>query len=471
MDKAEIFPMSSAFEDQPVGTAFLPRLQLGVDLAAHGYVEEEFLVQGRASVWSYDEDLEPVTVQADLPYTTRVLVRRPREATASSGLVQVEPLHPDLDSAVLWNAIHPWLLRGGHTWMGVTVYPHTAAQLRDTVEPRRYAQLSIPHAGQEFDIVGSVLRLLRRRGFAGVRADHIMLGGMSATGSFCRVFSQDGFHERWSRAAGRRIVDGYVIGISSSGAGVAGFPVLSPASAPLPAGDARMVAHGHGAVVFEVLSETESETHANALREDSDAPDDRYRLYQPAGTAHIEKRPSVLTNQQQYERAGLVKPIFVANEPRSDARFDLFLRALCDWQWRWICDPADVPPRGGRFAFAPTSSGPERELRRDEDGNVEGGVRTPWVEVPTAAYHPHSTAASESERPPEWTPFGGPEVMARLFGSRSPFSATELRRRYGSRAAYLERFEESVRSCVASGFLLGHDADELLREAPARWIG
>jgi hypothetical protein len=68
-------------------------------------------------------------------------------------------------------------------------------------------------------------------------------------------------------------------------------------------------------------------------------------------------------------------------------------------------------------------------------------------------------------------PFSRPEMLARLVGSMHPFSLAELRRRYGTRAAYLDRFAEAVRAEVAHGLLLETDAAELLREAPKRWRG
>jgi hypothetical protein len=53
----------------------------------------------------------------------------------------------------------------------------------------------------------------------------------------------------------------------------------------------------------------------------------------------------------------------------------------------------------------------------------------------------------------------------------SPFGLAELRSRYGTRAAYLDRFADAVRAEVTNGLLLEEDAAELLREAPRRWRG
>lgn len=465
MERARLIDRPSPAGSRPFGTAWLPELQMGIDLAAAGYDEREWTLEAAVAVWGYDDAGAPVSLRSDLSARTRLLVRRPAEPERFSGVVVLEPLHPDLDQALLWNALAPWILEQGHAWAGVTVYPHTAEQLRTSFAPERYADLDIPAAGVEFDLLGAAAVACADEEAAGAAADTILVGGMSATGSLCRVFHQDGFRERWTRRDGRPAVDAVLIGISSGGAPGAGYPPLSPGVAELPMSDPRRVVAGRGAAVAEVLSETESETHESMMRDDGDEPRDRYRLYQVAGTAHIEARPSILVNRHQAELAGVRRPAFETVEEVGDGRLDGVLRAVADALVAWVrADQA--PPRAERFVF----EGPEL-LARDADGNVTGGVRTPWIAVPTARYAPHSTAADSCEPPPEWMPFARPEMLARLVGARHPFPAEELLRRYGSRAGYLERYAEAVRASVASGLLREPDALELLREAPGRWRG
>ncbi|THG31597.1 hypothetical protein E6C64_05865 [Naasia lichenicola] len=362
-------------------------------------------------------------------------------------------------------------MRGGHTWVGVTVFPSSARLLREDIDPDRYASLEIAEDGLQYDVLGSAISQLIQgslgeKALGGARADRVLLSGMSATGSFTRIFLQEGFHERWTRSDGRALIDGYLIGISSGGAGAAGYPPLSADDHELSADDPRRTVRGHGAVVFEVLSETEAETHQPVTRPDSDEAGDRYRLYEIAGTAHIEARPSVLTNLEQFERGGGSRPAFDVQEARSDARFDVYLRGAFEAMDRWIA-AGEPAPRAECFTHV---DGAE-ELQRDADGNVLGGVRAPWLDVPTAVYSPHSTSSPESEPPPPWMPFGDPEMLAWLVGSMRLLPLSELRRRYGNRSAYLRRFAESVAAERARGLLLDEEARELLREAPSRWRG
>lgn len=467
MSHRTVEPSPTTADSVPFGTAWLPELVMGVDLDAHDYVEDEFLLSGTASVWHHPEvGAASAPRLRDVPFCTRVLVRRPRDPGAASGFVQLEPLHPDLDSALVWNSIHPWLLREGHSWVGVTAFARLADQLRDELDPARYARLDIPEDGQHFEIVGEAVRALVAGELGPVAAEQIVMAGMSATGSFCRVFLQEGFHDRLRDEFGRALVDGYLIGISSGGAGAAGYPPLGDDDPVLPDDDPRRIVTGHGAVVVELLSETESETHGSVTREDSDAPDDRYRLLQIAGTAHIEARESVLTNLQQFEDAGGRRPAFAVVEPRSDARFDLYVRGAFAAIRSWIVDGIPAP-RGARLPVRP---GVE-ELERDAEGAAVGGIRPPWIEVPTAVYAPHGTVSDESEPPPEWMPFSAPQMLARLVGTMRRLPLRDIHERYGTRGAYLRRFAAAARRHVAERYLLAEDADELIRSATSRWHG
>ena len=58
-----------------------------MDLAASGYVEEEFFVSGRANVYDWAADGSISVRTPNAPYTTRILVRRPTASARFSGNV------------------------------------------------------------------------------------------------------------------------------------------------------------------------------------------------------------------------------------------------------------------------------------------------------------------------------------------------------------------------------------------------
>jgi hypothetical protein len=93
----------------------------------------------------------------------------------------------------------------------------------------------------------------------------------------------------------------------------------------------------------------------------------------------------------------------------------------------------------------------------DANGDVEGGVRTPWVDAPTARLSGLGQAG------------GG---FAVLFGVTEPFDKAKLDKLYpGGRADYLARFDASLNRAVKGGFILRADAPEIRALARAMYPG
>src|SRR6201996_2010719 len=106
----------------------LPVLIPAYPLETVGYTEQEFLVEGvarsfaltgeRASDgrWSVKED-------AEAPYVTRKVVRRPLDPAAFSGTVAVEwnNVSAGMDVSPDWSLLQRELTGRGHIWVGVTV--------------------------------------------------------------------------------------------------------------------------------------------------------------------------------------------------------------------------------------------------------------------------------------------------------------------------------------------------------------
>jgi hypothetical protein len=89
----------------------------------------------------------------------------------------------------------------------------------------------------------------------------------------------------------------------------------------------------------------------------------------------------------------------------------------------------------------------------DASGVATGGLRTPWVDVPTA----RTSGVSADDN-----------VLLAIFGSGEPFDAETLARRYpGGRADYLERFTTALDEAIGGGFLLAADRAEILELASA----
>jgi len=119
-DSGEPFRGANA---QPVPGPGLPP----PELEPFAYVEEEYFVSG---------------VVAGEPYSTTLLVRKPRDAAAFSGLVAVETVHAQ-GAIPLWGSREVWL-KGGHAWVGVASQLVALESQVKPANPERYARLSVP---------------------------------------------------------------------------------------------------------------------------------------------------------------------------------------------------------------------------------------------------------------------------------------------------------------------------------------
>jgi hypothetical protein len=110
---------------------------------------------------------------------------------------------------------------------------------------------------------------------------------------------------------------------------------------------------------------------------------------------------------------------------------------------RWLRD-GTPPPRAPRLEAKDAAAA---QLVRDALGIARGGIRTPWVEAPSAVLSGDSP---------------GGEGFAFLFGRTVPLDAVTLGRLYaGGPAEHCRRFETATAQAVEAGFLLEADAAEI----------
>lgn len=442
----------------------------GDESLARGYVEEEYLISGNARVydWAFPKGVEVVETR---PYKTRILIRRPRHPRRFSGRVQLEMLNPSagFDQQIVWAKLGDYFQRRGDVWVGVTIQPSPLLALQAFNGPQnavgggggngRYDALFDPpgtgepifsEQGQAWDIVAQIGRLLKTRtpanplSAARLSADRIYLSGQSQTGAYTLTYI-NGFSQLQRMPDGGPIFDGYVPQASGSPTRI---NELGRPGSRLPEGDPRRrVVAPHDVPVIHV--QTESEVAFGGLdpsyrRDDSDAPLDRYRLYEVPGASHADNdifrdlgiRPGEGTfytavlqlRGLNFIPPGIPFPVDFFPVPLPPRDCDLtpvsefvspnpfplrYIEAaafenLDTWVTKGI--PA---PRAERVTVPVLSV-------RDESDNAIGGVRTPHLDVPTGSFH-----------------VVGVDGACGLTGSKSQFTEEELRARYGSHGRYV----------------------------------
>jgi hypothetical protein len=458
-----------------------------------GYEESEYFISGKGNLYEYTptgiQVVTPCPASAEplgctgIPYTTRMLVKRPRNPRKFSGTVVVEPLNPSAgyDIAAVWDRSWPYFVRNGDIFVGWTSRYGTINTLRQ-FNPTRYAPLtwgqnSAVDDGITFDIAAQVGALFKgnRRGSPthGLKVRRVFEAGFSQDGGF--TFTQaDVFNALERMPDGGPVYDGYVPG-GTLGPSNIDFG-LTPAGA-LPAGDPRIQMQPRDVPVIQINTETE-EALAGLIgpgglayrRPDGNARGDRYRLWEVPGASHVSNdlNSSPITLQRsQAELQGIpvaaLPPVgcthmqFVNGpsagvpgvvDPNTYPFSNVANAAFADLT-KWVDD--GVPP-----PHAPTIdvSGTGMVLR-DSFGNAVGGLRTPFLDVPTASYTPADTVAHS-------TVFSG---FCVLFGYNTPFSQATLHSLYRSHGQYVARVARESNRLVREGFWMRPDAEQVIEQA------
>ena len=388
----------------------------------------------------------------------------------------IEPFNPSsgYDIANVWDRSWPYFVRHGDVFVGWTSRYESIRALKG-FEPQRYTPLtwgenSTVDDGITFDIAAQIGALFKRGGprspLHGLKVRHVFEAGFSQDGAF--TFTQaDVFNAIDRLPNGRPVYDGYVPG-GTVGPSDINFGLTPTGS--LPPGDPRNRMQPRDSPVIQINTETEEvllggPTGLAYRRPDSNARNDRYRLWEVPGASHIsndlgsspttEERdlaeieriplsrlPATGCAHQQYQSGpwvgvdGAVDPNPYPFGYVADAAFaDLT---------KWL-DDGTPPPRAPRIQVTDTRAG---TTARDRLGNARGGLRTPFVDVPTATYSPIDSSAHETDL----------SGLCPLIGFSIPLSHATLRALYPSHADYVARVRREANELVDKGFWVAPDA-------------
>ena len=376
-----------------------------------------------------------------------------------------------LDVPVDWNMAHREIIRRGHAFVGVSAQKvgieggpslmrAPGAPLKKA-DPMRYGRLSHPGDAYSFDIFSQAGKLAKDAATSKIlgplvpqrviaigesQSAFYLVTYVTAVDPVARVY--DGFLIH-SRAAAAAPLDGASIFTS----------VVGPVKAVKLRRDLRVP-------VMTLITETDlvgggrMTGYHGARQSDSD----KLRVWEIAGTAHADN----------YGFAGgfidsgsLPLALLAASfAPTSDVLGSKLAKPMnfgpqhhyvvqaALWQLdRWL-RTGEAPPNA---AVLKLTEGKPPQLVLDANGLAEGGIRTPWVDAPTARLSGIGNS-------------GGP--LAFLVGVGEPFDSTTLKRIYpGGKSEYLKKFEASLDSAIEAGFILPADKQEILGLAATSFRG
>jgi hypothetical protein len=476
-------PIPETASSKIFGRSTVPGSPHSVDIASAGYVEQEYFVAGTADAFARHGDTVEVAEKA-IPYVTRIIVRRPRDPRRFSGVVHLEPMHPQQGGQTNWFATAGYVMRSGDAYVAASLgddetqrrksatlpVPTAQSQVSKWFDARRYAALQWPEEdGIRFQIMADLGLMLRSKDRAdnplrGWAVRRVFMEGWSFTGSFQRTFIDEGFHDRARLPDGKPVFDGYLLGISSRWNG-GGYLPLNRHERPAPEADPRRELKPIDAPVIEFMSEFEAATGDGPQRPDVDSGIGRHRLYQLGGVVHGES-----LNDHRASRTGRPTLVQLAAKgypfdktgtesagqgqcpiPNSDLPHGALARAAMDNLKRWA-DDGIAPPRA-----APLEKDGPKSLRRDATGNPVGGLRPAELDVPLARYDIyHGT-----DKPLCVAAKGRPIIL------RQELPKAELVRRYGSAAGYRAKYDAATDRLVAQHWLLPEDGTRLKAKAAA----
>jgi Alpha/beta hydrolase domain len=102
------------------------------DFTEIDYIEDEYFMSGTANIYEESEDQKPKVIISDAPYTTRLLIRRPKEKQKFSGNIVIEILNATamIDIDRMWVNSWQFFTRNGDIYIGITSKGHVVDSLK-----------------------------------------------------------------------------------------------------------------------------------------------------------------------------------------------------------------------------------------------------------------------------------------------------------------------------------------------------
>ena len=380
--------------------------------ARYTYEAKEYFVSG--------------TTSQDQPYKTRIVIRKPKDNSRVSGLILAESMHP---------SGNPWVFHNTHVYsmtngvIGLEMLTGDSPGLVASNEAR-YKDLVLP-AGSANDIIAQVGALMKSQRtdnpLRSLAVREMILTGQSASAGVAQNYLSNA-HMVQRLADMKPIYDG-MMPTSNNGQ----IPVLDIPTILVPT--MRETAQGTGTVQKD---------------------NDKLRVYEFAGMAHIDSRV-----------AGAYYPD-PCKSPISRLPNGMLISVALDKLFAWI-DKGVTPPRADRFYMDLNEDNDGALFALDESGNVKGGIRNTYVDVPTKSFH----AGNAGAEPPvsnanPWVANRGADGINQLCGLANYETALgkdQLRKLYKDPKTYYNKVVQRYDELVKEGWALPIYRAMILAEA------
>ena len=429
-----------------VGHIIEPLTAHPLELAASGYVEQEFFASGTAAAFKADsmpsDGRWTITPTTTASYKTRIIVRRPASPAHFNGTVIVEWMNVSAgESAPDWDFLNPMLMRDGYAYVGVSAQklgvdggsallgsPGSTAPNTGLVgdEPARYG--SLHHPGDQYALdmyaqIGQALRIPHQKALGGLQPKHILAVGESQSAFYLTTFA-DAIQPRTDTYDGI-----FIHSRGGSGASLTGTSIAA-SSGP----DDLRIRTDLKVPVFMSQTQTDLIQLGYAPAQQPDTA--KIRTWEIAGTAHADAYT-----------VGAAASLLGCTTPVNGGPQHNVVQAAFTAFDKWV-DNGTPPPSPPPFTLSSTHPA---ALALDAHGNVIGGVRTPAVDVPVSTL---------SGAPP-----AGANAICSLFGSTIAFTPAQLASLYGTESNYIAQYTKSLDKAIASGYILSADKASLLAQA------
>lgn len=434
------------------------------DLGELGYCEEEYFISGFANVYDEDDSGNMIIKRSGLPYKTRVLVRKPLEREKFSGRVYLDILNETngYDHEDLWTRIYDWCVKYGHGYIGITSKPISVLALKN-FDYKRYKTLNWSNGIQEpqpvccsyhnipgteeglfWDMLSQTANRIKGKNinnfFNGWNVDWLYLTGQSQSGAYLNTYVK--YFDRYlKREDGKHFFDGYmnIVGAflerklcQDDELKSLTFNYQSGFNSEIPF--IKISCEGDFYLFEGFGMDKISKAH---LPVNEDSKTNKSRYYEIAGSPHFDIKCPVIVSDQDVIKAGR-KPHVIPDEGEqliNDFPLAYYIVALLEKLHIWAAN--GIAPE----VFEGFQRDENGEIKRDDDGNVLGGMRSAFMDVPVASYE-------------------GCDLSAHLgvIGKMRYFSKEQIIKRYGSKEAYLALFNDYVEKEVKGGWLIHDDS-------------